>query len=296
MELEELKSRMNQVEEENDHNRYLLEQLAIQGSLSNELIKSQQEGIEFNRENYGAIANVMHNLKSPVSDVVDNLAGIINEIDDEETKDTLKDCMDTASYVLDSFTVVEEFCTDIKEKFKGTQKVTKIREFFKEKISLLNKTAKSNHKLRLLVDKNVPESMLLYTSAIEGILGALIRELQNLRTDTNVTVAVSREKSSEKYGIELSNLVVMIENDQSTDVQRRKSWMETIQSNQNLLIDSGFRLLKTRDCLKKIGGHLDLKTRQNALQGFAIKIPLITSRTCSKTLPDSIQQRRTNDH
>ena len=289
MELEELKSRMNQVEEEHDQNRYLIEQLAIQGRLSNELIRSQQEGIECNRENYGAIANVMHDLKSPVNDVVDNLAGIIDEIDDEETKDTLKDCMDTAFYVLDSFTVVEEFCTDVKGTVEGVQEVAGIRDFFKEKVSKLNSAADSRHRLRLLVDKSVPESTLLHTSAVERVLGALIGELQNLQKSTNITIAVSQERSGEKYDIDLSNLVVTIVNDRTTNLQWRESWRETVQSNRKLLVDSGFSLLKTKDCLRKIGGRLDLKTERNELRGFSFKIPLASGRNRSEAPRDGIQ-------
>ncbi len=273
-ELEELKSRMNQLEEKQGQNRLLTEQLAIQRNLANELIDSHQEEIEHNRDNYAAIANVMHNLKSPVADVVNNLGDIIQEIDDEDTKDTLKECMNTASCVLDAFTLVEDFCSDIKEKLNETQQVVKIRDFFKDTISQINAGFHSPHKLRLLVEKNVPESTPLDTPFIEQALIILIKELQHLLQASNITVVISQEKSDKRYGIELSSLVIGIENEISTKLQWQESWVDSIQSNQDVLSDSGFALLKIKNYLKKISGVMEVKTKHNELHGFKLKVPL----------------------
>ena len=120
-ELTSLKSRMNLIEEEQENNRHLLDQLSFQEDLANELIAGHHEEIESNKENYKVIANVMHSLKSPVSNVVENLAGIISEIDDKDAQDTLKECINTASNVLSSFTEVEEFCMDVGESFQINQ-------------------------------------------------------------------------------------------------------------------------------------------------------------------------------
>ena len=273
IELEKLKSRMVQVEAEQDHSRYLLEQLAIQNRLSNELIEGRQEASELSRESFGAIANVMCNLKSPIFDVVDNLGGIIDEIDDEETKDTLKDCMDTASSVLDSFSMVEEFCTGITGEFADTQEAMTIREFFREKISFLNKSLAGNHTLRLLVDQNVPDATPLYADAIEESVSALIAVLQSQKRDTNITIAVSREKAGERYGIALSKLVITIANEYRAGVQWQESWMKTLPSDAKLPDQSGIALLKVRDRLHKIGGHLEWKTERNWLRGCRVKVP-----------------------
>jgi hypothetical protein len=274
-ELEELKSRMNLIEEEQEENKLLLEQLSFQGELANDLMSYQKEDLEANNDNYNAIANVMHNLKSPVSDVVDNLSEIITEIDDEETRDTLKECMDTASFVLDSFNSVEDFCLDAGSQELISQEPVDIREFFREKVSSIKlKDDAEQHLLRLLIDKNVPDKSALYLASIKKALNGLIDEVRNCQTSSNITVLVSCEKSEDKYGIELSDLKIKIENNQPLDIQWEDTWSTFVNKNNASLINSGTSVLQVRNAIREIGGKLDVVSSGKNLQGFTILLPL----------------------
>lgn len=274
-ELEELKSRMNLIEEEQEENKLLLEQLSFQGDLANDLISYQKEDLDANNDNYNAIANVMHDLKSPVSDVVDNLSEIITEIDDEETRDTLKECMDTASFVLASFNSVEEFCLDAGSQELLTQEPVDIREFFREKVSSIKlKDHAKQHLLRLLIDKNVPDKSALYLASINKVLNGLIDEVRYNQTSSNITVLVSCEKSEDKYGIELFDLKIKIENNQSLDIQWEDTWSTFVKKNSANLINSGTSVLQVRNAIREIGGKLDVVSSGKRLQGFTILLPL----------------------
>lgn len=275
-ELAGLKSRMNLIEEEQEKNRTLLDQLSFQEDLANELINSQQQEIETNRENYKVIANVMQDLKSPVSNVVDNLAGIISEIDDKDAQDTLKECMDTASNVLSSFSEVEEFCLDIGEGVQFSQQPVDIKKFFKETISALQKelVQPSAHKLRLLVDRSIPEKSPLYTEAIKLCLESLMKELIHSGPSLDIAIRVASENCDEKYGIEISDLTIQLLADQPIDITWNESWVESIQMNQAKLVNSGFNLLRTRDSLRKSGGQLEICKQDEKIIGFKINLPL----------------------
>ncbi|MBU2647160.1 hypothetical protein KKI24_20795 [bacterium] len=275
-ELAGLKSRMNLIEEEQEKNRNLLDQLSFQEDLTNELIASQHVEIETNRENYKVIANVMQNLRSPVSNVVENLAGIISEIDDKEAQDTLKECMNTASNVLNSFIEVEEFCMDIGEGFGMSQQSVNTKAFFKETVSTIQKelnlsTALS---LRLLMDKTIPENSPLHTEAIRQCLESLLKELIYSKPNTGISIRIGSEKNEIKYGIEISDLTILVEADQPTDITWNESWVESIQKNQKNLLNSGFNLLRIRDSLKKSGGQLEISKRTDKIVGFKIYLPL----------------------
>jgi hypothetical protein len=274
-ELEELKSRMNLIEDEQEENKLLLEQLSFQGELSNDLISYQKEELDVNNDNYNAIANVMHNLKSPVSDVVDNLSEIITEIDDEDTRDTLKECMKTASFVLDSFNSVEEFCLDAGNQEMINQEPVDIREFFREKVSSIKMQDQAEqHLLRLLIDKNVPEKSALYLTTINKALNGLVDEVRNSQTSSNITILISCEKSEDKYGIELSDLKIKIENSQPLKIQWEDTWSSFLKKNDVNLINSGTSVLQVRNAIREIGGKLDVVSSGKNLQGFIIVLPL----------------------
>ena len=274
-ELEELKSRMNLIEDEQEENKLLLEQLSFQGELSNDLISYQKEELDVNNDNYNAIANVMHNLKSQVSDVVDNLSEIITEIDDEDTRDTLKECMKTASFVLDSFNSVEEFCLDAGNQEMINQEPVDIREFFREKVSSIKMQDQAEqHLLRLLIDKNVPEKSALYLTTINKALNGLVDEVRNSQTSSNITILISCEKSEDKYGIELSDLKIKIENSQPLKIQWEDTWSSFLKKNDVNLINSGTSVLQVRNAIREIGGKLDVVSSGKNLQGFIIVLPL----------------------
>lgn len=275
-ELAGLKSRMNLIEEEQEKNRSLLDQLSFQEDLANELIASQQEEIETNRENYKVIANVMQDLKSPVSSVVENLAGIMSEIDDQDAQDTLKECMDTASNVLSSFSEVEEFCMDIGEGFHCSQQPVDVKLFFKETVSAMQKNIvqSTGSTLRLLVDKAIPRKSPLYTEAIKPCMESLLKELVHSIPTGDIAIRVASESSEMKYGIEISDLTIQLLADQPTDITWNDSWVESIQINQKQLLSSGFNLLRTRDSLRKSGGQLEICKHGDKIVGFKILLPL----------------------
>ncbi|MCP4753454.1 MAG: HAMP domain-containing histidine kinase [Proteobacteria bacterium] len=275
-ELANLKSRMNLIEEEQEHNRNLLDQLSFQKDLTKELIASQQEEVEINKENYNVIANVMQDLKSPVSDVVDNLAGIISEIDDQEAQDTLRECINTASNVLNSFSEVEDFCLDIGSSQNISQQIIDIRSFFQNIVAVFQSdpSFNSHHTLRLVVDSSVPEKSPLYSETIKYCIDNLLKELSNTIPSSGFTLAISTEKNEEKFGIEISDLTIRLEADDPTDLIWEDSWVESVQINQNKLLNSGFNLLKTRNFLRKTGGHLEILNHENRIKGFNIFLPL----------------------
>ena len=275
-ELTSLKSRMNLIEEEQENNRHLLDQLSFQEDLANELIAGHHEEIESNKENYKVIANVMHSLKSPVSNVVENLAGIISEIDDKDAQDTLKECINTAYNVLSSFTEVEEFCMDVGESFQINQQAVDIKSFFKETVSNLQKelSFSTPQSLRLLMDRTIPENGPLYTEVIKQCLESLLKELIYSKPTAEVSIRIGSEKNEMKYGIEISDLTIQLEADQPTDITWNESWVESIQMNQSQLLNSGFNLLRIRDSLRKSGGQLEISKHNNKIIGFKVYLPL----------------------
>lgn len=275
-ELSDLRSRMNLLEEDQEQSRALLDELSLQKELSNRMILNQQEEINQNREGFTVIANVMQNLKSPITSVVDNLADIISEIDDEETQDSLRECMNTASSVLTSFDEVESFCIDAGGDPSSNPEMIEIRDFFRDRISRIQSEAnfKEKHTLRLLVDKNVPGEAPIYTEAIDEALSSLIKELQKNPTSNKFTVIISSENNEQKYGIEISDLTIQIKAEEPTVLEWTDSWVESIKQNQSLLLNSGFNLLRARDFLRKTGGNLEVLKEEQKVNGFKISIPL----------------------
>lgn len=275
-ELADLKSRMNQLEDEQADNRDQLERLSIHEAISKEVIENHQEEIQFHRENYGIIANVMNDLKTPISEVVDNLAGIITEIDDLETQDALKDCMTTASNVLESFDQVENFCLDSGTPNDCVQEYVNVRDFFRELISGFSLHHNFAEKLnfRLLIDRSVPESSHIYAGTIKVGLSNLISELHHTLSEAQINIKVSTQKTVEKYGLEITDLKIEIEADIPTSIDHFSTWLETIQHNQSSLLQSGFNLLKTRDGLKKSGGKMIPATLGCKINGFHLCLPL----------------------
>lgn len=276
VELSELKSRLGLLEDEQEQNKDLFNELSFQRDFSNELIQGQKKEIDQNRENFSVIADVIHDLKSPVSDVVENLADIIAEIDDQETKDTLTECMETASTVWDTFNAVEEFCIAAGSSVKYEKEVIEIREFFKEIISQVKKSSEfeSSHSLKLLIEKNVPQKSQLSCSVIQSCLSSLLSEMKQATEIAEFTIIVSTENNEKKYGIELSDLSIQIKSNTLTEIGWNNSWVDSIKGNRDKLLRSGFNLLKTRDVLRKAGGDIEINTTDNLVDGFLLRLPL----------------------
>ncbi len=274
-ELATLKSRMNVIEEEQEQNRSIIDKLSFQEDLANEMISNHQEEILVNKENYQVIAEAMHDLKSPVSEVVSNLSGVIAEIDDEKTQNTLKECMNTASNVLESFDDVEGFCLSASSGFSAAQKAVNSREFFRDLVSELQSSCGADHNaFRLLMDKFVPEKVVLHCDTLKSCLNNLILEVLHSMEPTQTTILLCTEKKEQKFGIEIEDLSIKIEADKSSSLEWSDSWLDSIKNNKTMLLNSGFNLLKTRDLIRKSGGYLKVLSKEDRVHGFEIQVPL----------------------
>lgn len=274
-ELVELKSRMSSIEQEQEQNRLLVERLTFQEELTNEAIKSHHQEVKANQENYQVIANVMNNLKSPVKDVVSNLSGVIADIDDPKTQKTLEECMNTASHVLQSFDDVEDFCNHAGSEINTTKVNTEVRDFFRD---VLLKYQNSNDfkgmEFKLLVDKHVPQNSALHCEAIKACFENIIYEICNVNDGSLVTIRVSTEKQEEKYGFKIEDLIIAVEWNNPSEIMWQDSWLASIQTNHERLLNSGLNLLKTREIIRKSGGHMEVTKKNHNLQGFFINMPL----------------------
>lgn len=275
-ELAQLRSRMSSIEQEQEQNRVLVERLSFQEELANRAIKSHLEEVEHNCENYKVIANVVHSLKSPVSSVVSNLSGIIAEIEDSDTQKTLEACMNTASNVLNSFDDVEDFCHHASTSHSSPRTRTNIRDFFRDLLSSYQ-TSEDHHQMdfRLLVDKQVPEKTVLHCEAIQGCVASLIEEIKHFNKNAEITIRISSEKQEEAYGFAIEDLSITIDWQTPSPIVWQKSWIVSIQENREQLVNSGLNLLKTRETIRKSGGHTEILTNgDSCLQGFKLFLPL----------------------
>ena len=275
-ELAQLKSRMSSIEQEQEQNRILVEKLSFQEELANEAISSHHKEVKANRENYQVIASVMNNLKSPVNSVVSNLSGVIAEIDDSETKKTLEACVNTASNVLHSFDDVEDFCLSASTEKKTKQRTVNVRDYFRDILSDFQSSKEYNSmEFKLLVDKQVPENSNLHSDTIKECLAYLFSEVHHIDEQAKTTICVRPEKHEEKYGFDITDLSLTIEwEGSSSQIEWQDSWLKSIQLNHSNLINSGFNLLKTRDIVRKTGGHMTILQQEKRMTGFKINIPM----------------------
>lgn len=275
-ELAQLKDRMSQLETEQEESRHLIDQISFQEALANKTIQVQKKEIQAHKENYQVIAGVMHNLKTPVNSVIHNLASIIQEIDDAETQDSLKDCMNTASNVLEGFTEVEEFCLFESGDFQAKQKEVNLRGFFTELVSQfqLDPELGRKHKVKLLVDPKVPQTLSAYAETLGMASKALIEELAGLASEGELEIKVSLHESEQEHGLELSDLVVEFVMARTTEVEATDSWVDFVRAQGGALRQSGFGLLKTRDRARQTGGQLDMLADGGRLKGFRLALPM----------------------
>ena len=275
-ELADLKIRMRQIEVEQTENRNLIQELGCFEEIAQ---NSQVRLIEergHHRENYQVIANVMQNLKSPVNNVMDNLAGLIANIPDEETKESLRDCMDTASSVLESFTEVEEFCKSESADGESNQEVLDLREFFKDFFTQLQADSSQalNQKLKLMVESEVPIENALYPVSLKSILRDLLIELDGLLPQGEIQISVRTKEGGEKFGVSLKDLEVSIEGNQATELVWNDNWVESIHQNAGILQKGGLNLLQSRNLIRDLGGSLDFTQKDKRITGFSFLIPL----------------------
>ncbi|MDH5559925.1 MAG: hypothetical protein OEY59_03630 [Deltaproteobacteria bacterium] len=275
-ELSVLKSRMHQLEGDQSKNNLLVEKMVFQETLTNDMIESQQKEIKVNKENYQIIANVMHDLKSPVSDVVVNLNGIISEIEDKETQETLRDCMETASNILETFNEVEDFCNFESNGESQAQEWADFREYFQSMVTSFNQSLDLgvNDSIHLELDSDLPQKGPIYKETIKVSLSNLLMELKNACAELNVTIRISSNHCGEKYGIDLMDITVSLESRNPLDLTWSDSWVDSVRQNQKKLVKEGFNLLKVRDLLRHSGGSLEVLKDDRSLKGFRFHIPL----------------------
>lgn len=272
-ELSDLKSRMHHLEEEQEENKDLIKQLAIYEEFTQAQAESAKKEREHHKDNYQVIGNVMQNLKSPVTNVVDNLSDLIGQIPDLDTQACLKECMDTANSVLKTFSEVEDFCRLEAAPSEGHQTGVETREFLKNVLQQAQKELDLSIPVRLMVDKLVPEESALYIETIQSALSSLLKEL-DFPESKELIVEIKKEQSAERVLVELFDLVVTIKTQGPCPLQWSDSWVESIQANHERMQNQGFNLLNTRDKIRNTGGSLEALTEEGKLTGFECRLPL----------------------
>ena len=275
-ELAQLKDRMSQLEQEQEDSRTLIDKISYQEELAAKLVDHQQKEIGAHKENYQVIAGVMHNLKTPVNSVMKNLASIINEIDDPDTQDSLQDCMNTASNVLEGFNEVEEFCLFESGDFLASQKTLNLRSFFTELVSRfqLNPLMGQKHSIKLLIDDAIPEQNPVYEETLTFAIQSLLEEVAILAEPGIIELAIELQQAQSSHDIELTDLVINLKIKEETQIKVKDSWVEFVKSNGGRLKQSGFSLLKVRDRIRQTGGQLDMTDSEGKLTGYRFTLPL----------------------
>jgi len=275
-ELAQLKNRMNQLEQEQDDSRSLIDQISLQEELASKLINNQQKEITGQKENFQVLAGVMHNLKTPVNRVMENLASIITEIDDKDTQDSLKDCIDTASTVLDGFNEVEEFCLFESKEFLASQKTVNLRAFFTELVSKfqLNPLMGNKHSLKLKISSDIPEQTAIYGETLENAIHSILEELAIAAEPGVLELSVQIQSGGTADAVDFTDLVVNLEIQGGTHLSAQDSWVDFVKTNGPRLKQSGFSLLKVRDRIRQTGGQLDMVEEAGQLQGYQFTVPL----------------------
>jgi len=127
---------------------------------------------------------------------------------------------------------------------------------------------------RLLVDKQVPRNSTLCSDIIKSCLSNLVREIRHIQQKASAVIRISTEQQGEKYGCKIEDLVINIEWEGGSSVEWHDSWLASILSSHELMVDSGFNLLKTRELIRKTGGHLQILSENNRIKGFRLLTPM----------------------
>lgn len=275
-ELNQLKSRMSQLETEQEENRHLLEQVSFQEELANRLIAGQQEEIKAQRENYQVIAGVIQDLKTPVASVMENLANIIAEIDDEDTQESLRDCLATAGNVLEGFTEVEEFCLFEAGEQAQNRQNTNLRALFTDLVSRfqLQSNLGNKHGVKLLIDPKVPQDCPLYDASIAFAVTQLLAQLAEISPPGALEIKLQMAEGEMLHGVQMAELRIDLSIQGNTGMKVLESWVDFVKAYSPRLHQSGFALLKTRDRVRQSGGRLEMVSEGNMLRGFQLKMPL----------------------
>jgi len=273
-ELALLKQRMRQLEDDSNENKSIIKEMGFYEEFSHDSYERLLEERTHHKDNYQVLANVMQNLKSPINSVVDNLGSLINDIPDEETRQSLKECMATASSVLDSFTEVEEFCKEEGKDPNLSQADTELRPLFIEFFRQLQAQSAWKRNLRWEIASELPSRAMLYAGPMLSALEAILHELNQAMTQGEIQCSLSLRQGGEKYGLPLQDLNIEILASEGTSVPWLGDWVADLAKNRQKLKKGGLDLLGQRSSLRSLGGKLEVIAQGEQMQGFSILIPL----------------------
>ena len=276
-ELNLIGNRVDNLETDRTEYREFLDQFYFQQSLSEELVEANNLARKTTSENFEALAEVMNKWKTPVSSVVENLENIVSEIDDEDTRETLRDCMNTAEKVLDSFNEAEEFCSQASQNGEFETGIIEPRKYFKQKISSLSNAEKGKVKntFRLLFEKNVPKSMLINQKIIDNSIDELWQEIVRFLNPTNITFRVATKPGDKLFGFNTEEFVISLETEEPTELTWCGNIADMIKANQERLKENGLKWLAIRDKVLKVGGKIELLDQKGKISGYRISMPLV---------------------
>ena len=271
-ELSALGSRVDQLEAGQEEQQDFINNLSGSTELYDNILTHNKENNEFQKEKYQALAHTMTHLKTPVRDVIDNLNGLVQEIPDPELQETLKDCMNTAASVLESFNMAEDFCHTQEERIQIKSEQIDIKDFMRH---LLISLQKEKGKFRLKIDRTVPKSCFLdkkiLTEALQGFIEVMVRSNQG---ESNILVHVFRQEEGQIYGKIVINLVFQIKGETLFEIPWKGSWfsvLKEIEKNSGIF---PINLLQIRDNLRNLGGEICILEKNQKIASVEIKIPV----------------------
>ncbi len=276
-ELASLKDRMEQLEGEQTESRDMLNKMGMYEEFAEQSFDKLIEERGQHKENYQVIANVMQNLKSPVTNVVDNLSGLISEIGDEETRATLTECMNIAGTVLDSFSEVQDFCIDEGSALEVNQDLIDIRSFLKEFLSKMQVDGSTAlaRPIQLSIDPEVPVEFPLYVETMKSVLENLLKELDQNLEQGEIKIEVKLSGGGESQGIVFQDLQLNINATVNSNLVWGDSWVDAIKENEENLQNGGLDILHSRNLLRGLGGSLTVnQTEGEQVSGFTCCLPL----------------------
>ncbi len=262
-EMSELHERMNLLEQEQAKSKSEINTLQEQQQV---WLERYQKEVAGNQENYQVIADIMHNLKKPVSAVIENLEEIIGNVADEEVKLSLQACMQEASKVLTSFEHVEDFCQDL-----STNEIIDTKEVALD--ALLQPIIEPLEKHGVVVDvryaDNIPPNVSVDFNLYTKVLQRLCAEVLSLQKSKTVTLRVLADNQNNA-----NQLQVHIDLEEQLDMKWNKTWVNTICDQHDKFLYSGLNILKINSLLRQDGNALDVRVVNDNLAGFYFDIQM----------------------
>ncbi|MGK0288777.1 MAG: hypothetical protein ACI86H_000198 [bacterium] len=277
-ELKAITTRVSDLEGDREDYKEFFDQFNFQKELSNEILESSALEKQATRENFEVLAGVMHKWKNPVSNVVTNLENIVSGIDDLEMKESLRECMNTASQVLDSFNQAEEFCEQASRDGEFESTTLEPRKYFKSKISSLQSNDHSKkHKYRLLIEKNVPQKIVLNEKILGQVSQDLWNELEHYLEPNNICFRLGVRSGGSLFGFDTEDFLVSFEAEKPSELIWASSISEILKVNEDILKNTGLRWLQVADRVRKIGGRVEIMEKTGKVTGCRLLLPLTSS-------------------